>query len=85
MTCDCDCEELVAELGSAFLCADLDLMPEVSEQHAAYIATWLRVLMSDDRAILTAASHAQRAVDFLHGLRAAAASTAALQEFPELS
>ena len=34
-------EELVAELGSAFLCADLDLTPEVREDHAAYIANWL--------------------------------------------
>ena len=37
-------EELVAELGSAFLCADLDLTPEVREDHAAYIASWLEVL-----------------------------------------
>lgn len=59
-------EELVAELGSAFLCADLDLTPEPREDHAAYIASWLKVLKNDKRAIFTAASHAQRAVDFLH-------------------
>ncbi len=35
-------EELVAELGSAFLCADLDLTPEPREDHAAYIASWLK-------------------------------------------
>ena len=34
-------EELVAELGAAFLCADLGLTPEVREDHAAYISTWL--------------------------------------------
>jgi antirestriction protein ArdC len=34
-------EELVAELGAAFLCADLEITPEVREDHAAYIATWL--------------------------------------------
>jgi antirestriction protein ArdC len=65
-------EELVAELGAAFLCADLDLTPEVRDDHAAYIATWITVLKNDKRAIFTAASHAQRAVDFLHGLQAAA-------------
>jgi len=59
-------EELVAELGSAFLSSDLDLTPEVREDHAAYIAGWLTVLKRDNRAIFTAASHAQRAADFLH-------------------
>ncbi len=46
-------EELVAELGSAFLSADLELTPEVRDDHAAYIASWLEVLIaidaSDDR------------------------------------
>lgn len=59
-------EELVAELGSAFLSADLELTPEVREDHAAYIGNWLEVLKRDKRAIFTAASYAQRAVDFLH-------------------
>ncbi len=58
-------EELVAELGAAFLCADLGLTPEVRDDHAAYIATWLAVLKNDKRAIFSAAAHAQRAVDFL--------------------
>jgi antirestriction protein ArdC len=62
-------EELVAELGAAFLCADLELTPEVREDHAAYIATWLTVLKSDNRAIFQAAAHAQRAVDYLHKLQ----------------
>ena len=61
-------EELVAELGSAFLSADLDLTPEVREDHAAYLASWIKVLKDDKRAIFSAASHAQRAADFLHGL-----------------
>ena len=60
-------EELVAELGSAFLSADLDLTPEVRDDHAAYIASWIKVLKNDKRTIFTAASHAQRAADFLHG------------------
>jgi antirestriction protein ArdC len=62
-------EELVAELGAAFLCADLDLALEPREDHAEYIANWLEVLKNDNRAIFTAASHAQRAVDYLHGLQ----------------
>jgi antirestriction protein ArdC len=62
-------EELVAELGSAFLSADLDLTPEVRDNHAAYIASWIKVLKDDKRAIFSAASHAQRAADFLHGLQ----------------
>ena len=59
-------EELVAELGAAFLCADLGLTPEVREDHAAYIASWLKVLRNDKRAVFTAAAHAQRAADYLH-------------------
>ena len=58
-------EELVAELGAAFLSADLDLTPEPREDHASYIENWLQVLKNDKRAIFTAASHAQRASDFL--------------------
>ena len=69
-------EELVAELGSAFLCADLELTPEVREDHASYIASWIKVLKNDKRAIFSAASHAQRAADFLHGLQKAASPQA---------
>jgi antirestriction protein ArdC len=42
-------DELVAELGAAFLCADLDLTREPREDHAAYIANWLQVLKADNR------------------------------------
>lgn len=62
-------EELVAELGAAFLCADLGITPEPREDHAAYLASWLEVLKEDKRAIFSAAAHAQRAADFLHGLQ----------------
>lgn len=61
-------EELTAELGSAFLCADLAVTPEVREDHAAYIDSWLEVLKNDKRAIFTAASKASQAVEYLHGL-----------------
>jgi len=62
-------EELVAELGAAFLCCDLGLTPEVRDDHASYIATWLEVLKNDKRAIFQAASYAQRAVAYLHQLQ----------------
>ena len=62
-------EELVAEIGAAFLCADLGITPETRDDHAAYIASWLQVLKNDKRAIFTAASHAQKAADYLNGLQ----------------
>jgi hypothetical protein len=70
-------EELVAELGSAFLSADLDLTPQPREDHASYIANWLKVLKDDKRAIFSAAAHAQRAADYLHGLQPGAQQEAA--------
>jgi antirestriction protein ArdC len=69
-------EELVAELGSAFLSAGLELTPEIREDHAAYIGSWIKVLKNDRRAIFAAASHAQRAADFLHGLQKSVACSA---------
>jgi len=62
-------EELVAELGAAFVCADLGLAPEVRDDHAAYLAHWLKVLKADKRAIFSAATHAQRAADHLVSLQ----------------
>ena len=62
-------EELVAEIGAAFLCADLEITPEPREDHAAYIESWLKALKNDKRAVFTASSHAQRAADYLHSLQ----------------
>ncbi|TXH87449.1 MAG: DUF1738 domain-containing protein [Rhodoferax sp.] len=59
-------EELVAELCAAFVCADLQIGTEPREDHAAYLADWLKVLQGDSRAIFTAAAQAQRAADYLH-------------------
>lgn len=70
-------EELVAELGSAFLCAELGITPEPREDHAAYLASWLKVLKDDKRAIFTAAANAQRAADFLQALQKQAEAIAA--------
>ena len=79
-------EELVAELGAAFLCADLGITPEVRDDHAAYLGHWLKVLQEDKRAIFSAAAHAQRAADFLHGLQPRAEEGAAEPpDFPPVS
>jgi len=56
-------EELIAEIGAAFTCAHLGLSIEPREDHAQYLASWLRVLKADSRAIFTAASKAQQACD----------------------
>jgi antirestriction protein ArdC len=58
-------EELIAEMGSAFLCAHCRLDGQL--QHASYVASWLRVLKNDKRAVFTAAAQAQRAADFVLG------------------
>lgn len=69
-------EELVAELGAAFLCADLGISNEPRADHAQYAAHWLGVLENDNRAIFTAASKAQAATDYLHSLQRATAQAA---------
>ena len=56
-------EELIAEMGSAFLCAALGIVPTV--RHADYLASWLDVLREDNRAIFRAASAATKAADWL--------------------
>jgi antirestriction protein ArdC len=59
-------EELVAELGAAFLCGTLGVAAGEREDHAAYLSSYLRALREDKRLIVRVASAAQRAVDFLH-------------------
>jgi antirestriction protein ArdC len=44
-------EELVAQLGAAFVSVELGIVPDVSEDHVPYIASWLKVLKSDKKAI----------------------------------
>lgn len=58
-------EELVAELGAAFLCADLGITHTPRPDHATYIAHWLQVLKSDKKAVFTAAAKASEAVHYL--------------------
>ena len=58
-------EELCAEMGSAFLCAEAGISPVVIENQAAYIAGWQKKLHDDRKMIIIAAAQAQRAADFI--------------------
>jgi antirestriction protein ArdC len=62
-------EELVAEIGSAFLCAELGITQDVRPDHAQYLANWLQLLKDDPKAIFTAAARASEAVNYLNGLQ----------------
>jgi len=62
-------EELVAELGAAFLCSDLRITNVPRPDHAGYLANWLSVLKSDKRAIFSASRKASEAKDFLVSLQ----------------
>lgn len=59
-------EEICAELTASFVLADLGIAHHPRSDHAAYVASWLRVLKNDPRAIFTAASKAQAAADWMH-------------------
>jgi antirestriction protein ArdC len=60
-------EELVAEMGAAYLCAESGISPAVIENQAAYLAGWLNKLRDDRRLVIRAASQAQRAADYVLG------------------
>lgn len=62
-------EELIAELGAAFLCGDIGINQTPRADHAAYINSWLRVLKGDKKAIFNAASAAAKATDYLETLQ----------------
>lgn len=64
-------EELIAELGAAFLSAELGIATEPRIDHARYISSWLKVLKNDKRAIFTAATKASEATNFLKNLASA--------------
>lgn len=58
-------EELIAEFGSAFLCAHLQITSHLREDHVQYIASWIKALKSDKKAAIRAASAANRAATYL--------------------
>ncbi|MDO1560115.1 zincin-like metallopeptidase domain-containing protein [Brevundimonas sp. 2R-24] len=61
-------EELIAELGAAFLCADYGVSNKPRRDHAAYLTHWLELLRADKRAIFTAAQKARQAITYLNSL-----------------
>ena len=63
-------EELIAELGSAFLNADLGILNTTLPDHADYLSSWIAILKGDKKAILTAAAQASKAHGFIKGLMA---------------
>ncbi|MDA8746447.1 zincin-like metallopeptidase domain-containing protein [Rubripirellula amarantea] len=58
-------EELIAEMGAAFLCAASGISPPTIEQSAAYLQSWINVLQGDKRLVVGAASAAQKATDLI--------------------
>jgi antirestriction protein ArdC len=68
-------EELVAELGAAFVCASLGIQPTL--RHADYLGSWLKVLKEDNRAIFGAASRASKACDYILASQSAEMAEAA--------
>jgi antirestriction protein ArdC len=68
-------EELVAELGAEFLCAEFGFDGDV--RNAGYIATWIELLKTDKRAFFTACNRASKAAEYLRGLALAAPTATA--------
>lgn len=64
-------EELTAEIGAAYLCADLSVSNAPRPDHAAYVASWIKALKNDNRAIFKAARLADKAAVYLHNLGSA--------------
>lgn len=62
-------EELVAELGAAIACAHLGIAPTPRDDHASYLAHWLKILNADPKALFAVAAKAQAAVDYLDSLQ----------------
>lgn len=60
-------EELIAECGSAFLCAEGGISPSTIENSAAYLGSWIKKLRSEPRWIVEAASLASKAADLVLG------------------
>lgn len=63
-------EELVAEIGAAFLCAELGVTQEARADHAQYLTQWLKLMKGDSRAIFAAAAKASEAATYLKRLSA---------------
>ncbi len=62
-------EELIAEMGASFLCQEVGILSDVLNNSTAYLQSWLRTIKEDKRLLVTAAGQAQKAVDWLLGIR----------------
>jgi antirestriction protein ArdC len=60
-------EELIAEMGAAFLCGQAEIADRIIENSAAYVQNWLEQLQNDNKLIVQAAAQAQKAADFILG------------------
>jgi antirestriction protein ArdC len=61
-------EELVAEMGAAFLCGQAGIVERTIDNSAAYVASWLSRLKDDSKLVVQAAAQAQKAADFILGV-----------------
>ena len=60
-------EELIAEMGSALICGVTGIAPATLKNSAAYLRSWIGVLRGDSKLVVTAASQAQKAADYIRG------------------
>ena len=63
-------EELVAEMGAAFLCGKTGIEDRTIEDHASYLKSWISKLKEDNKLLISAASQAQKAADYILGHKA---------------
>ncbi|HUO07801.1 MAG TPA: zincin-like metallopeptidase domain-containing protein [Phycisphaerae bacterium] len=61
---------MIAEMAAAFLCGDVGIQPAVIENQAAYIGGWLKTIKEEKRLVISAAAAAQKAADWINGVRA---------------
>lgn len=64
-------EELIAEMAAAYCCAEVGITPRTIENQAAYVQGWLKTIKADKKLLITAASAAQKAADWIKGERLA--------------
>ena len=62
-------EELIAEMGAAFLCGTAGIEAATLQDSSAYLANWIKVLKGDARMVVTAGAQAQKATDLVLGRR----------------
>ena len=64
-------EELIAEMGAAMICGLTGIAPITIPNSAAYLQNWIKVLKGDSKLLVQAASQAQKACDYIRGIKPA--------------